>query len=147
MNHVAWSCDGKKLAAVGVDKLTRVWSPEKNVRVFSDNLTGIPNLILSRLDKPDIRSAQTYSGGHADDVDYVSWNPTHPDLFCTSSQKDRRIVFWDARRASLFLTLTCFLVSSNLFIQKVNTSNSVLCGYLQSRLFMHQTVNHYCTYQ
>jgi len=39
-----------------------------------------------------------YSGGHVDDVDYVSWNPTHPDLFCTSSQKDRRIVFWDARR-------------------------------------------------
>ncbi|KAF4619869.1 hypothetical protein D9613_004992 [Agrocybe pediades] len=78
MNHVAWSCDGKKLAAVGVDKLTRVWNPEKN---------------------PDIRSAQSYSGGHSDDVDYVSWNPTHPELFCTSSQKDRRVVFWDARQS------------------------------------------------
>ncbi|KAN0097027.1 hypothetical protein V8E55_001473 [Tylopilus felleus] len=29
--------------------------------------------------------------------DHISWNPTHPELFCTSSQKDRRIVFWDAR--------------------------------------------------
>lgn len=32
MTHVAWSCDGKKLAAVGIDKVTRVWSPEKSVR-------------------------------------------------------------------------------------------------------------------
>jgi len=46
----------------------------------------------------EARAATHFSGGHADDVDYVSWNPTHPELFCTSSQKDRRIVFWDARR-------------------------------------------------
>ena len=46
----------------------------------------------------DVRSASTYTGGHTDDVDHLSWNPTHPDLFCTSSQKDKRIVFWDARR-------------------------------------------------
>lgn len=32
MTHVAWSCDGKKLAAVGIDKTTRVWVPEKSVR-------------------------------------------------------------------------------------------------------------------
>ena len=44
------------------------------------------------------RAATLFSGGHNDDVDYVSWNPTHPELFCTSGQKDRRIVFWDARR-------------------------------------------------
>ena len=44
------------------------------------------------------RAATLYSGGHSDDVDYISWNPTHPELFCTSGQKDRRIVFWDARR-------------------------------------------------
>ena len=34
MTHVAWSCDGKKLAAVGIDKITRVWSPEKSVSVL-----------------------------------------------------------------------------------------------------------------
>ncbi|KAF8914247.1 WD40-repeat-containing domain protein [Gymnopilus junonius] len=78
MNHVAWSCDGKKLAAVGIDKSTRVWNPEKSM---------------------EMRSATTFVGGHTDDVDYVSWNPTHPELFCTSGSKDRRIVFWDARQS------------------------------------------------
>lgn len=33
MNHIAWSCDGRKLGAVGVDKIARVWSMEKAVRV------------------------------------------------------------------------------------------------------------------
>lgn len=33
MTHVAWSCDGKKLAAVGTDKATRIWLPEKSVSV------------------------------------------------------------------------------------------------------------------
>ena len=51
------------------------------------------------------RSATSFSGGHSDDVDYVSWNPTHPELFCTSSQKDRRIVFWDARRKPICYTV------------------------------------------
>ncbi len=49
------------------------------------------------------RAATLFSGGHSDDVDYVAWNPTHPELFCTSSQKDRRIVFWDARRPSVLI--------------------------------------------
>ncbi|KAI0638425.1 WD40 repeat-like protein [Trametes polyzona] len=78
MNHVAWNCDGKKLAAVGIDKVVRIWSPEKSL---------------------EARSCTTYSGGHSDDVDYIAWNPTHPELFCTSSQKDRRIVFWDGRQS------------------------------------------------
>jgi len=78
MTHVTWSCDGKKLAAVGTDKATRIWLPEKSM---------------------EYRAATSFTGGHSDDVDYVSWNPTHPELFCTSSQKDRRIVFWDARQS------------------------------------------------
>ncbi|KZP20125.1 WD40 repeat-like protein [Athelia psychrophila] len=78
MTHVSWSCDGKKLAAVGTDKATRVWLPEKSM---------------------EYRAATAFTGGHTDDVDYVSWNPTHPELFCTSSQKDRKIVFWDARQS------------------------------------------------
>ena len=99
MKHVAWSVDGKKLAAVGVDKVARVWNPDKSVRPSRytfEKLELTPFLALQL----DYRSAQIYSGGHSDDVDYISWNPTHPDLFCTSSSKDRRIVFWDARRAS-----------------------------------------------
>ncbi|KAF8138926.1 WD40-repeat-containing domain protein [Boletus edulis] len=78
MTHVAWSCDGKRLAAVGIDKITRVWAPETSM---------------------EYRAATHFSGGHSDDADYVSWNPTHPELFCTSGQKDRRIVFWDARQS------------------------------------------------
>ena len=31
MTHVAWSCDGKCLAAVGIDKATRLWAPEISV--------------------------------------------------------------------------------------------------------------------
>ncbi|OBZ70055.1 THO complex subunit 3 [Grifola frondosa] len=78
MNHVAWSCDGRKLAAVGIDKVARVWSPEKTM---------------------EPRASANFSGAHSDDVDYVSWNPTHPELFCTSSQKDKRIVLWDGRQS------------------------------------------------
>ncbi|KAG6910126.1 hypothetical protein DXG01_012885 [Tephrocybe rancida] len=78
VNHVAWNCDGKKIAAVGIDKNTRVWYPEKSM---------------------EYRSASIFSGGHSDDVDYVSWNPTHPDLFCSSSQRERRVVFWDTRQS------------------------------------------------
>lgn len=78
MSHVAWSCDGRKLAAVGIDKIVRVWQPEKSM---------------------EIRAASIYSGAHADDVDHVSWNPTHPELFVSSSQRDRKIVFWDARQS------------------------------------------------
>jgi len=53
----------------------------------------------------EVRSASTFAGGHSDDVDHLSWNPTHPDLFCTSSQKDKRIVFWDARQSRHIQTL------------------------------------------
>ncbi|KAK0187954.1 WD40-repeat-containing domain protein [Armillaria mellea] len=87
MNHVAWSCDGKKIAAVGIDKITRVWQPEKGVR----EVWVFLSLVL--------RAATMFSGGHSDEVDHVTWNPTHPELFCTSSGKDRRIVFWDARQS------------------------------------------------
>ncbi|KAF8639886.1 hypothetical protein AX17_001139 [Amanita inopinata Kibby_2008] len=89
MTHVAWNCDGKKLSAVGIDKITRVWTPEKSM---------------------EFRSASTYSGGHSDDVDYMSWNPSHPELFCTSSSRDKRIVFWDARQSRH--TQQCLLKNS-----------------------------------
>ncbi|KAF9464836.1 WD40-repeat-containing domain protein [Collybia nuda] len=96
MTHVAWNCDGKKLAAVGIDKITRVWFPEKSM---------------------EPRAASLFSGGHSDDVDYVSWNPTHPELFCTSSQKDRRIVFWDARQSR-------YIQQCSLKVSPVQTSYS-----------------------
>ncbi len=48
--------------------------------------------------KLESRSAVQYLGGHEADTDYVAWSPTHPELFCSSSQRDKRIVFWDTRR-------------------------------------------------
>ncbi|KAL1946454.1 hypothetical protein VTO73DRAFT_14558 [Trametes versicolor] len=93
MNHVAWSCDGKKLGAVGIDKVVRIWTPEKSL---------------------ETRSCTTYSGGHTDDVDYLAWNPTHPELFCTSSQKDRRVVFWDGRQSRHVQQLNLKLAPSQL---------------------------------
>jgi hypothetical protein len=41
MTHVAWNCDGKKLAAVGIDKVTRVWMPEKSVSETYSCILGI----------------------------------------------------------------------------------------------------------
>ncbi|EMD40590.1 hypothetical protein CERSUDRAFT_62566 [Gelatoporia subvermispora B] len=93
MNHIAWSCDGKKLGAVGIDKVVRIWNPEKSM---------------------ELRQATMFSGGHSDDVDYIAWNPTHPDLFCTSSMKDRRIVFWDARQSRNVQTLQLKVAPSQL---------------------------------
>ncbi|EPQ59160.1 WD40 repeat-like protein [Gloeophyllum trabeum ATCC 11539] len=78
MTHVAWNADGRKLAAVGIDRIVRVFQPEKSL---------------------EMRSATLYSGGHSDDVDYVAWHPIHSELFCSSSQRDRRITFWDARQS------------------------------------------------
>lgn len=34
MNHIAWSCDGRRLGAVGIDKVVRLWWPEKSVRTL-----------------------------------------------------------------------------------------------------------------
>lgn len=85
MTHIAWSCDGKRVAAVGHDKMARVWNSDKPL---------------------EPRLATLYSGTHTEDVSYVSWNPTHPDLFCTSSLLDRRIVFWDARQKSRSISHT-----------------------------------------
>ncbi|TFK55614.1 WD40 repeat-like protein [Heliocybe sulcata] len=85
MTHVAWNADGRKLAAVGIDKIVRVFQPEKSM---------------------EMRSAHLYSGAHSDEVDYVTWHPTHPDLFCSSSARDRRVTFWDARQSRHIQQLT-----------------------------------------
>jgi hypothetical protein len=72
-----------------------------------------------------MRAATLFSGGHADDVDYISWNPTHPDLFCTSSQKDRKIVFWDARR-NVSKQIGLFSVELILFISLRKSTHATM---------------------
>ena len=117
MTHVAWSCDGKRLAAVGIDKATRVWAPETSVSLRARCIIYTPP---SRRAQMEYRAATHFSGGHSDDVDHVSWNPTHPELFCTSSQRDRRIVFWDARRKGLVAPSSLALTT---YFKKVATCN------------------------
>ena len=90
----------------------------------------------------EIRAASIYSGAHADDVDHVSWNPTHPELFVSSSQKDRKIVFWDARRTFSVLEIifsnliftrkpfyptTCFETHSNADRICTGWKDNILC--------------------
>lgn len=31
VQSVAWSCDGRRLATCGIERVVRLWSPEKNV--------------------------------------------------------------------------------------------------------------------
>lgn len=105
----------------------------------------------------EMRSATVFSGGHTDDVDHIAWNPTHPDLFCTSSQKDRRIVFWDARRGCTSITpykFDCSICGSeSRYVQQLplkNTSPAVQMNYSpDGRVLLYSTsvkYMHYLTY-
>ncbi|KIJ56946.1 hypothetical protein M422DRAFT_238533 [Sphaerobolus stellatus SS14] len=78
LSHVAWSCDGRRLSSVGYEKAVRLWQPDKSL---------------------DPRNTTTLSGGHTESVDFVAWNPTHPELLCSSSSRDKRVAFWDARQS------------------------------------------------
>ncbi|KAF8507841.1 WD40 repeat-like protein [Hysterangium stoloniferum] len=78
LSHVAWSCDGRRLSSAGYEKAVRLWQPEKSL---------------------DPRNTTTISGAHTEAVDFVAWNPTHPELLCSSSTKDKRVAFYDARQS------------------------------------------------
>src|SRR5712671_2768835 len=87
----------------------------------------------------ETRSASQFSGAHSAEVDYVAWNPTHPELFCSSSQKERKIAFWDARRMSrILLDPAC---NSPFYHQKAGTHNKPHSRSPQSRSIMPQTAN------
>ena len=78
--------------------MVRVFHPEKSVRGAGQCQSSLPLRRADLTSQMETRSASLFSGAHSDEVDYIAWNPTHPELFCSSSQKDRRIAFWDARR-------------------------------------------------
>jgi len=44
----------------------------------------------------DLKEREVELKGHADSVDQLCWDPTHPDILCTASV-DRTIRIWDAR--------------------------------------------------
>jgi hypothetical protein len=80
------------------------------------------------------RAATNFTGGHSEEVDHVSWNPTHPDLFCSTSQKEKRIVFWDARR----MFLTFFVLHVYLFSQ--GFQKAVMLSHSLSSILQHGRV-------
>ena len=53
--HAAWSCDGKKLAAVGIDRMVRVFQPEKSVRAIYGLLPICFEAHFNNLDGDEIR--------------------------------------------------------------------------------------------
>jgi THO complex subunit 3 len=69
----------------------------------------------------DPRNTTTISGAHTEAVEFVAWNPTHPELFCSSSSKDKRVAFYDARRE--FRSPTVFAPFLLLFLQLVASSS------------------------
>ncbi|KAN0097039.1 hypothetical protein V8E55_001485 [Tylopilus felleus] len=96
----------RRLTVVMVNVLQR-WASQGQQSVGSRNHVSVrildPHPIRS-LTYADLRRSIepqhiSPAGGHSDDVDHVSWSPTHSELFCTSSQKDRRVVFWDVRQS------------------------------------------------
>ncbi|GJJ07179.1 hypothetical protein Clacol_001379 [Clathrus columnatus] len=78
LTHVAWSCDGRRLSSAGYEKVVRLWQPEKSL---------------------DPRNTTTLGGAHTEIIDFVAWNPTHPELLCSASSKDKRVAFYDARQS------------------------------------------------
>ena len=48
------------------------------------------------------------AGAHTEAVEVVAWNPTHPELLSSSSSKDKRVAFYDARRTFLSFLLLFF---------------------------------------
>ena len=73
----------------------RAYAPSLVHRAFMARFPVIDALSEGQM---ELRAASMFSGGYQDEVDYIAWNPTHPDLFCTSGMKDRKIVFFDTRR-------------------------------------------------
>lgn len=74
-----WSVDGQRLATCGNEHGVRLWNPQQSLLAKDTTLTA---------------------GGHTNgcDVTACAWSSFHKDFFCSSSEQDRALVFWDARK-------------------------------------------------
>ncbi|CAO1617294.1 unnamed protein product [Sympodiomycopsis kandeliae] len=81
---LGWNADGRRLASAGVDKVVRIWTPERSL---------------------DVRSSIELKG-HTETIEALQWDPTHPERVATTSI-DKSVRLWDIRSAtSVFKTST-----------------------------------------
>ena len=73
IRSIAWNNHGNRIACGLMDRLVRVWNPEK----------------------PEIRYS-TELKGHSGAVEKIQWDPTHSDRLASAST-DGTVRFWDYR--------------------------------------------------
>ena len=73
IRSIAWNNHGNRIACGLIDRLVRVWNPEK----------------------PEIRYT-TELKGHSGAVEKIQWDPTHSDRLASAST-DGTVRFWDYR--------------------------------------------------
>lgn len=78
---MGWNTDARRLASAGVDKVVRVWTPERSL---------------------DVRSSIELKG-HTETVEALAWDPTHPERLATAST-DKTVRLWDIRSGSAAIT-------------------------------------------
>lgn len=78
---LGWNTDARRLASAGVDKVVRVWTPERSV---------------------DVRTSIELRG-HTETVEALAWDPTHPERLATAST-DRTVRLWDIRSGTAAVT-------------------------------------------
>lgn len=78
---LGWNTDGRRLASAGVDKVVRVWTPERSL---------------------ELRSSIELKG-HTETVDALAWDPTHPERLATAGQ-DSTVRLWDIRSGTATFT-------------------------------------------
>lgn len=81
--HLAWNCDGRRLASGAADKSIRIWAVEPHCSVAKSE-----------------RSEAEYTS-HGDVVSFLEWRPDHPDIVAsisgTAAKTDTNVRFHDAR--------------------------------------------------
>lgn len=78
---LGWNTDARRLASAGVDKVVRVWTPERSL---------------------DVRSSIELKG-HTETIEALAWDPTHPERLATAST-DKSVRLWDIRSGSATIT-------------------------------------------
>ncbi|KAG9011525.1 hypothetical protein FRB94_008094 [Tulasnella sp. JGI-2019a] len=77
VTQLAWNVDGQRLATCGNERTVRLWHPEETTSPQKCTLTGT---------------------AHKSNATSLAWSTKHPELFCSASDGDKTLMFWDARK-------------------------------------------------